>query len=29
VNDGGVPIVNLDYFDSIKHANLWDKHCHR
>jgi pimeloyl-ACP methyl ester carboxylesterase len=22
-------LLNLDYFDSIKFANLWDKHCHR
>jgi pimeloyl-ACP methyl ester carboxylesterase len=26
---GADPIVNLDYFDSIKYANLWDEHCHR
>jgi pimeloyl-ACP methyl ester carboxylesterase len=29
VNGGADPIVNLDYFDSIKYANLWDKHCYR
>jgi pimeloyl-ACP methyl ester carboxylesterase len=29
VNGGADPIVNLDYFDSIKYANLWEKHCHR
>jgi pimeloyl-ACP methyl ester carboxylesterase len=22
-------LINLDYFDSIKYANLWEKHCHR
>jgi pimeloyl-ACP methyl ester carboxylesterase len=21
-------LINLDYFDSIKYANLWDEHCH-
>jgi pimeloyl-ACP methyl ester carboxylesterase len=29
VNGGADPIVNLDYFDSIQYANLWQKHCHR
>jgi pimeloyl-ACP methyl ester carboxylesterase len=29
VNGDADPIVNLEYFDSIKYANLWDKHCHR
>jgi pimeloyl-ACP methyl ester carboxylesterase len=29
VNGGADPIVNLDYVDSIKYANLWDKHCYR
>jgi pimeloyl-ACP methyl ester carboxylesterase len=29
VNGGAEPIVNLDYFDSVKYANLWNKHCYR
>lgn len=29
VNGGAEPLINLDYCDSIKYANLWDKHCHR
>jgi pimeloyl-ACP methyl ester carboxylesterase len=29
VNGGADPIVNLDYFDSVKYANLWQNHCHR
>ena len=29
VNGGADPIVNVDYVDSIKYANLWDKHCYR
>jgi pimeloyl-ACP methyl ester carboxylesterase len=29
VNGGADRIVNLDYFDSVAYANLWEGHCHR
>ena len=27
--DGADPIVNLDYFDTVNYANLWEGRCHR
>ena len=29
VNGGADPIINLDYFDTIAYANLWEGYCHR
>jgi pimeloyl-ACP methyl ester carboxylesterase len=29
VNGEEDPLLNPDYFDSIKFANLWDKHCYQ
>jgi pimeloyl-ACP methyl ester carboxylesterase len=29
VNGDAEPIANLDYFDTVKFANLWQKHCFR
>jgi pimeloyl-ACP methyl ester carboxylesterase len=29
VNGGADPVVNLDYFDTIPYANLWEGRCHR
>jgi pimeloyl-ACP methyl ester carboxylesterase len=29
VNGGADPIVNLDYFDTVAYANLWEERCHR
>ena len=29
VNGGADRIVNLDYFDTVAYANLWDARCHR
>jgi pimeloyl-ACP methyl ester carboxylesterase len=29
VNGGTDPFVNLDYFDTVGYANLWDGQCHR
>jgi pimeloyl-ACP methyl ester carboxylesterase len=29
VNGGADRIVNLDYFDTVAYANLWERHCHR
>lgn len=29
VNGGADPIVNLDYFDTVAYANLWEGRCHR
>ena len=29
VNGGADRIVNLDYFDSVAYANLWEGRCHR
>ena len=29
VNGGADRLVNLDYFDSVAYANLWEGHCHR
>jgi hypothetical protein len=29
VNGGADRIVNLDYFDTVAYANLWEDRCHR
>ena len=29
VNGGADRIVNLDYFDTVAYANLWEGRCHR
>jgi pimeloyl-ACP methyl ester carboxylesterase len=29
VNGGADPFVNLDYFDTVAYANLWEDCCHR
>jgi pimeloyl-ACP methyl ester carboxylesterase len=29
VNGGADHLVNLDYFDTVAYANLWDARCHR
>ena len=29
VNGGADGMINLDYFDTIAYANLWESHCHR
>ena len=29
VNGGPDRFVNLDYFDTVAHGNLWEGHCHR
>jgi pimeloyl-ACP methyl ester carboxylesterase len=29
VNGGADRIVNLDYFDRVPYANLWEGRCHR
>jgi len=29
VNGGADPFVNLDYFDTVAYANLWEDRCHR
>jgi pimeloyl-ACP methyl ester carboxylesterase len=29
VNGGGDRVVNLDYFDTVAYANLWEGRCHR
>jgi len=29
VNGAADPLVNLDYFDSLAYANLWEGRCHR
>lgn len=29
VNGGADPFVNLDYFDTVAYANLWEGRCHR
>jgi pimeloyl-ACP methyl ester carboxylesterase len=29
VNGGADRLVNLDYFDTVAYANLWEGHCHR
>jgi pimeloyl-ACP methyl ester carboxylesterase len=29
VNGDADPIVNLNYVDTVKYANLWQKHCYR
>jgi pimeloyl-ACP methyl ester carboxylesterase len=29
VNGGADPVVNLDYFDTVAYANLWEDRCHR
>jgi pimeloyl-ACP methyl ester carboxylesterase len=29
VNGGADRVVNLDYFDTVAYANLWEGHCHR
>jgi pimeloyl-ACP methyl ester carboxylesterase len=29
VNGGADPVVNLDYFDTVNYANLWEGRCYR
>jgi len=29
VNGGAEPIVNIDYVETIRYANLWQRHCYR
>ena len=29
VNGGAEPIVNLDYVETVRYANLWQRHCYR
>src|SRR5262249_35772796 len=29
VNGGADRLVNLDFFDTVAYANLWEGHCHR
>ncbi|MBC1221080.1 alpha/beta hydrolase [Nostoc sp. UCD121] len=29
VNGGADRLVNLDYFDTVAYANLWEGRCHR
>jgi pimeloyl-ACP methyl ester carboxylesterase len=29
VNGGADPFVNLEYFDTVAYANLWESRCHR
>jgi hypothetical protein len=29
VNGGAEPIVNVDYVETVRYANLWQKHCYR
>jgi pimeloyl-ACP methyl ester carboxylesterase len=29
VNGGADPFVNLNYFDTVDYANLWEGRCHR
>lgn len=29
VNGAADPLINLDYFDTLAYANLWDGRCHR
>jgi len=29
VNGGAEPLVNVDYVEAVRYANLWQKHCYR
>ena len=29
VNGGADPFVDLDYFDTVAYASLWERRCHR